>query len=284
MEKYQKLRNEISKIEKEDGIAKFYSGALFSHTSWYTAGFETPKVLEKDESSPVTAPVTEKVIERPSAESSPKRNEVLSSLAEKIEETGALESKFGSIMKDSKSSNLGAQLKLSSDIESYKAQVEKIYDFRFDNFEGISTLIVGESKLDEFSSDNSYIKSAHDSSELLGKMIIPMKLEEGEFLRTSLIGRNDEEVLQNLLCEISVLRPKVVISLGAIATNLLYGKKEKLSKIHGQEIERVIELGGSTQNFTLFPIFHPDLLQINPSMKRTAWMDLQKVMKYLGKL
>ena len=34
----------------------------------------------------------------------------------------------------------------------------------------------------------------------------------------------------------------------------------------------------------MVPIFHPDFLKINPKMKRTAWDDLQKVMRMIGKL
>lgn len=282
MNKYQKLRSDISDIASNKGIAKFYSGAIFGHTSWYTSGFETPKAVEGAVSAPEAKPES---IERPSVEESPTKVEVLTSLAKKVEETGGIQSKFGNIVKDSKPAFLGSNLKLSADTESYKELVQSFYpNFKFEDFQGVSTLIVGESRIDELSNESSYIKTKHDSSELLGKMIIPMKLEEGEFIRSSLVGKNDEEVLQNLLSEIYLLKPKVVISLGAVSTNFLYGKKEKLSKIHGNEIERVVEFKEEAVRFTLFPIFHPDLLEINPSMKRTAWMDLQKVMKFLGKL
>ncbi len=284
MNKYQKLRSDISDIANNEGIAKFYSGAIFGHTSWYTSShFEKPEAIRT--SVEVPEQKVETIIERPSAEESPSRNEVLKSLAKKVEESGPIQSKFGNIVKDSKSTSLGSNLKLSADLENYKEMVEKFNpSFRFEDFQGVSTLIVGESRIDELNDETSHIKTKHDNSELLGKMIIPMKLEEGEFVRSSLIGKTDDEVLQNILSEIYLLRPKVVISLGAVATNFLYGKKEKLSKIHGNEIERVIENEKELVNFTLFPIFHPDLLEINPSMKRTAWMDLQKVMKFLGKL
>ncbi len=282
MSKYQKLRSDISEIENSEGIGKFYSGAIFSQTSWYTSRFEKPELVE----SPVkVAEVKPESIDRPAAEESPTKVEVLTSLAKKVEETGSVQSKFGNIVKDSKPKFLGSNLKLSADTNSFKDLVQGLDPhFKFDDFKEISALIVGESRIEELNSESSYIKTKHDNSELLGKMIIPMKLEEGEFVRSSLVGKTDEEVLQNLLSEIYLLKPKVVISLGAVSTNFLYGKKEKLSKIHGNEIERVIEKGEELINFTLFPIFHPDLLEINPSMKRTAWMDLQKVMKFLGKL
>ncbi len=282
MSKYQEIRSKISKIDNREGIAKFYSGAIFNQTSWYTSRFEEPevssKIFETVESSP-------RAIERPSAEASPMKKEVLDSLAKKVEESGVVQSKFGNIVKDVRTSLSGSQLKLTQDLSEYKEMIERTYlDFKFDEFKEITTLIVGERTLSEISLEEKHFKTNHDNSELLGKMIIPMKLEEGEFVRTFLVGKSEDEILQNLLSEISLFKPQVVISLGAVSTNFLYGRKEKLSKIHGSEIERAIESDGSDVKFTLFPIFHPDLLEINPSMKRTAWMDLQKVMKYLGKL
>jgi len=283
MSKYQKLRNEISKIEGSKGIAKFYLGALFADTSWYTATLDEPEI-----GAPVALSTTveeELPPQRPSAEGSPSKAEVLSSLAKKIDEKGAVQSRFGNITKDEKAISLGSKLILTKDQSEYKKWIESnLSSFEFEKFEGVSALIVGESRNVDLNSEQAHYKFSHDNTELLGKMIIPMKLEEGEFLRASLLGDTDEEVLQNLLCEIALFKPKAVISLGAVATNFLYGKKEKLSKIHGQELERIIEIGDESINFTLFPIFHPDLLEINPSMKRTAWMDLQKVMKFLGKI
>ena len=282
MNKYQELRSKINEIDNGEGIARFYSGAIFESTSWYTSGFEEPKSIEKSSPKVDTSPIRQ--TERPSAEASPLKKEVLNSLAKKVEESGGVQSKFGSIVKDVRSPVSASSLKLTTDKALYQKSIESNYsDFRFCDFEGISTLIVGESTIPELSSENKHIKTKHDSSELLGKMIIPMKLEEGDFVRTSLLGASVEENLQNLLCEIALLKPKAVISLGAVSTNLLYGMKEKLSKIHGNEIERVIEDKDDSTRFTLFPLFHPDLLEINPSMKRTAWTDLQKVMKFLGK-
>ncbi|ATH06890.1 hypothetical protein BIY24_02740 [Halobacteriovorax marinus] len=286
MSKYQKLRNEISKIEGSKGIAKFYSGALFADTSWYTATLDEPEIEEGSAPVALSTTVEEELPpQRPSAEGSPSKAEVLSSLAKKIDEKGAVQSRFGNITKDEKAISLGSKLILTKDQSEYKKLIESnLSSFEFEKFEGVSALIVGESRNVDLNSEQAHYKFSHDNTELLGKMIIPMKLEEGEFLRASLLGDTDEEVLQNLLCEIALFKPKAVISLGAVATNFLYGKKEKLSKIHGQELERIIEIGDESINFTLFPIFHPDLLEINPSMKRTAWMDLQKVMKFLGKI
>lgn len=128
--------------------------------------------------------------------------------------------------------------------------------------------------------------------DLLGKMISAMKLSGNEFYRFSmdeeledvlLLAKNLEEpnaATQKLLDIILEKRPKVVVSLGATVTNILLGKREKLSTIHGQFFEK--RVGECV--YSLMPLFHPDFLNINPNMKRTAWIDLQKVMERVGKI
>lgn len=131
-----------------------------------------------------------------------------------------------------------------------------------------------------------------EGEDLLGKMILAMKLSGTEFSRLRL----DEELegvedlagnlakpnasSQKLFSTITEKKPKIVVSLGATVTNVLLGKREKLSGIHGQFIEKSID----DCTFILVPIFHPDFLMINPNMKRTAWIDLQKVMERVGKI
>ncbi|MBC7714404.1 MAG: hypothetical protein H7177_13750 [Rhizobacter sp.] len=137
-----------------------------------------------------------------------------------------------------------------------------------------------------------------DSSgeDLLGKMIQAMKLKNGEVNRVpfnvSLDDVNDlAENLVNpsvetteLLEQIKKFKPNIVVSLGATVTNILLGKREKLSGIHGQFFEKSLESVGDQYTYQLMPIFHPDFLVINPNMKRTAWIDLQKVMERVGKI
>lgn len=131
-----------------------------------------------------------------------------------------------------------------------------------------------------------------DGEDLLGKMIGAMKLSGSEFGRfpmdealddVSNLAQNLEEpsaATQLLLNAIVLKRPKVVVSLGATVTNILLGKREKLSTIHGQFYEK--RIGDCV--YSLMPLFHPDFLNINPNMKRTAWIDLQKVMERVGKI
>lgn len=131
--------------------------------------------------------------------------------------------------------------------------------------------------------------------DLLGKMITAMKLTEGEFQRfqydEKLENVNDlKDNLLNPTPESNLLfktivdaNPQVVISLGATSTSILTGKREKLSNIHGQFLQVTFSLNNNAYNFQLMPLFHPDYLKINPNMKKAAWIDLQQVMKLIGK-
>ena len=132
--------------------------------------------------------------------------------------------------------------------------------------------------------------------DLLGKMIGAMKLKPGEFQRITfdetledIVDLDQNSQYQNpatrsLYEKILDYRPEVIVSLGATVTNLILNKREKLSGIHGQFIEKTICLDDRSHSFSLVPLFHPDFLMINPNMKRTAWIDLQKVMERVGKI
>lgn len=128
--------------------------------------------------------------------------------------------------------------------------------------------------------------------DLLYKMILAMKLKESEFVRLPLgqelldcsdLSTDDILTLPSysaLMEQIENLAPAYVVSLGAVSTNILLNSKEKMSAIHGN----FFSLRANNWNYQMIPIFHPDFLLINPNMKRTAWMDLQKLMQLLGKI
>lgn len=130
----------------------------------------------------------------------------------------------------------------------------------------------------------------NEGEDLLHKMILAMNLKSSEFERLPL-DLKLEEILdleanlitphssyENLLNVIREKSPEFVISLGATITNIILGRREKMSAIHG----RFFDLEAQGWKYKFMPIFHPDFLLINPNMKRTTWIDLQKVMEYLG--
>lgn len=130
-----------------------------------------------------------------------------------------------------------------------------------------------------------------EGDDLLGRMIGAMNLQVGEFhrllfnpglekivnLESNLLHPSSETL--ELLNFIQEKRPRYVVSLGAVVSGILLGRQEKLSAIRGQFFEKQI---GDVE-FEFMPVFHPDFLVINPNMKRTAWIDLQKVMERVGK-
>lgn len=141
----------------------------------------------------------------------------------------------------------------------------------------IKVLFIGS----EFDEDNG------QSRELLGKMIQAMKLSKEEFCLLEIGGKlsefNPEEKkgkLEEIKGQILNEAPSVVVTLGASASNLLLEGQERLSKIHGNFFPRSFSDNFHTQ---IVPLFHPSFLLINPGMKKSAWMDMQKIMDFLGK-
>jgi DNA polymerase len=84
-----------------------------------------------------------------------------------------------------------------------------------------------------------------------------------------------ETCLPYLRQQIGLVRPKVIIGLGATAIKGLLGKTAGITKLRGTWQE----YGG----IKLMPTFHPSYLLRDPSKKKVVWQDLQLVLKELGK-
>lgn len=76
-----------------------------------------------------------------------------------------------------------------------------------------------------------------------------------------------------LFKEISIVQPKIICTLGAVALRALLGQNTRLSHERG--------LSRQLQQFTLVPTYHPAYLLRNPSAKKLVWQDMQKIMKIL---
>ncbi|MGA9521754.1 MAG: uracil-DNA glycosylase family protein [Myxococcaceae bacterium] len=79
-----------------------------------------------------------------------------------------------------------------------------------------------------------------------------------------------------LRAQIAAIQPKVIVALGAFATQTLLRDESKISQIRGTWREYA--------GIPLMPTFHPTYLLKNPTQKKAAWSDLQQVMKVFGKL
>lgn len=76
--------------------------------------------------------------------------------------------------------------------------------------------------------------------------------------------------------QIELIRPEVIVLLGATAVNFLLGKREGITRLRGKWL--------GFNGIPVMPTFHPAYLLRQESAKRDAWADLQQVMKVFGKV
>lgn len=136
-----------------------------------------------------------------------------------------------------------------------------------------------------FLGDTFALKDHGNEEDLLHRMILAMKLDKGEFVRLFYDPDFPEETyFHAFFQEVQLYEPDFVVSMGATITNLLLRKQSRLSKVHGTMTPvELVDQNGQKRSFEMMPIFHPEYLKINPSMKKNTWEDLQKLMKRLGK-
>jgi uracil-DNA glycosylase family 4 len=77
-----------------------------------------------------------------------------------------------------------------------------------------------------------------------------------------------------LLRQIDVIRPQVLVALGATAATYLLGQRQPLAALRG----RIHSLRGTS----LIVTYHPAYLLRDPRQKKEAWADLQIAMRELG--
>ncbi|SFV62186.1 Uracil-DNA glycosylase, family 4 [hydrothermal vent metagenome] len=72
-----------------------------------------------------------------------------------------------------------------------------------------------------------------------------------------------------LLKQIELIKPKLIVALGATAYHYLTGDETPISKIRG-----ILQ---QQENYTIIPTYHPSYLLRNPSAKKEVFDDLLKV-------
>ncbi|MBF0312348.1 MAG: hypothetical protein HQK52_02960 [Oligoflexia bacterium] len=98
------------------------------------------------------------------------------------------------------------------------------------------------------------------------------------------VGRMITECLKNFHREICLIRPKVIVSFGALTMTAILETQEKISTIHGHLFKKRFsfgEKGRFCHECMMVPLFNLDYIQINPRMKKMVWDDLQKVISYI---
>jgi uracil-DNA glycosylase len=77
-----------------------------------------------------------------------------------------------------------------------------------------------------------------------------------------------------LMRQIAVIKPKVIVALGAVAAKTLLAVNAPMAELRG----RWYDFRGTKMAVT----YHPAFLLRDPRQKKEAWKDLQRVMKELG--
>ena len=77
-----------------------------------------------------------------------------------------------------------------------------------------------------------------------------------------------------LEAQLAIVQPKIICTLGAVATKALLGPHVSITKVRGEVRDY--------RGIPLVPTFHPAYLLRNPAAKKFAWMDLKKVKQLLA--
>lgn len=78
-----------------------------------------------------------------------------------------------------------------------------------------------------------------------------------------------------LMRQIELIKPRIIVGLGKFAVQTLLRVKTPISKLRGNWHE--------VHGIRTMPTFHPAYLLRNPADKRLVWLDIQEVMKALGR-
>jgi uracil-DNA glycosylase len=77
-----------------------------------------------------------------------------------------------------------------------------------------------------------------------------------------------------LMRQIDVIKPKVIVALGAVAAKNLLAVNDSMANLRGRWYD--------FRDTKLLVTYHPAYLLRDPRQKKEAWKDLQMVMKFLG--
>lgn len=146
-------------------------------------------------------------------------------------------------------------------------------------------MLVGEGPgADEDAQGRPFVGKA---GQLLDKMFSAIDIRREELYITNVVkcrppGNRtplDEEAeacLPILRMQYALIKPKIVVCLGATATRHLYDREARITRVRGQWLEK---------NGTLFlPTYHPAALLRDESKKKDVWADLQSIVKTYEKI
>lgn len=133
--------------------------------------------------------------------------------------------------------------------------------------------------------DESGVPFVGKAGQLLNNMIAAMGLKREQVYIANIVkcrppaNRQPEFVeattcSQFLVKQIDIVRPEVIVALGATAATYLLGVKQSLASLRGE--------WHSVRGAKVAVTYHPAFLLRDPRQKGEAWKDLQRVMAELG--
>lgn len=149
-------------------------------------------------------------------------------------------------------------------------------------------LIVGEAP--GFAEDRGAGPFDGDAGALLERLLRGVGLAPDDVYMTTLLKcrppqTRDPGVDEIAACEphlfrqIDLVRPRVVATLGTVATRVLSGRPHAITQVHGRT--QRLTLGAA--EVTLLPLFHPAVALYTPAMLRTLEDDLAQLPALLGR-
>lgn len=82
--------------------------------------------------------------------------------------------------------------------------------------------------------------------------------------------------------QIRAIRPRFIVTLGAVPAGVLLNDASPISRIRG--VWREYDPGGGAPAVRLLPTFHPAALLRNPDLKRDVWTDMKSLREELSKI
>lgn len=125
------------------------------------------------------------------------------------------------------------------------------------------------------------------AGQLLNKIIEAMKLERKDVFISNVVKcrppnnrtpfPEESNICKKILLfkELDIIKPQIICTLGACATQALLGEDVKISNARGRFFK--------FNNYQVVPTFHPAYLLRNPDAKKDVWEDMKKILKTLNK-
>ena len=145
-----------------------------------------------------------------------------------------------------------------------------------------------------FDEDRTGLAFVGPAGQLLTRMIVAMGLTREEVFICNVLKcrppeNRDPTADEILTCgpylaeQLSIIRPEVIVALGAPAAKTLLRTAASIGKLRGKFHEYFPSgVEGIGESIPVMPTYHPAYLLRNPEEKGKTWADLQMVMERMG--